>query len=496
MLHDEPGTDGSVALPAAGSLPARGARLRALLPAAWEDIGAEVRARVPVQVSARAGHIALSSIALGAFVVVAFAAAGTSILVPRASATYPGWEAGPLAIVFGHLALPRHAARLAYTALLFGMTFAYATALLSARSLHMRTIWLFAAGVPLIMLLGPPLQLNDVWNYLGYARLGALHHLDPYLFQMKAESNDPIFTFTSWRNYSSPYGPLFTALTYPLAFLPISIAYWIVKVGIVAAALALIWVVAWCARLLGRDPRLPVLFLAANPVYVFYAVGGFHNDFLMVLPATAALGLLLARRDRLAGAALMLAVAVKPTAIVLLPFLLMAARPPDRRLRVLAGCVLAGVPLLAMSLALFGTAIPNIAQQSHFITGFSIPNVTGILMGIGGSTTDLSRVANVGVVLVILWGLRRRDWIESAGWATVALIASVSWLMPWYVVWALPLAALTRSRALRRTVLVLTVYLVLSFAPAVSPFLASLGIRPLGSPADQAVLVYQARLQS
>jgi len=229
---------------------------------------------------------------------------------------------------------------------------------------------------------------------------------------------------------------------------------------------------------------------------VFYAVGGFHNDFLMVLPATAALGLLLARRDRLAGAALMLAVAVKPTAIVLLPFLLMAARPPDRRLRVLAGCVLAGVPLLAMSLALFGTAIPNIAQQSHFITGFSIPNVTGILIGIGGSTTDLSRVANVGVVLVILWGLRRRDWIESAGWATVALIASVSWLMPWYVVWALPLAALTRSRALRRTVLVLTVYLVLSFAPAVSPFLASLGIRPLGSPADQAVLVYQARLQS
>ena len=29
---------------------------------------------------------------------------------------------------------------------------------------------------------------------------------------------DPVYRFTSWHSLRSPYGPLFTALTYPLAF--------------------------------------------------------------------------------------------------------------------------------------------------------------------------------------------------------------------------------------------------------------------------------------
>ncbi len=45
---------------------------------------------------------------------------------------------------------------------------------------------------------------------------------------------------------------------------------------------------------------------------------------------------------------------------------------------------------------------------------------------------------------------RRRDWIVGAGWATLALIASLAWLVPWYVIWLLPLAALATSLSLRR----------------------------------------------
>ena len=55
--------------------------------------------------------------------------------------------------------------------------------------------------------------------------------------------HDPIYHFATWDNLHSPYGELFTALSYPLAFVPIPVAYWIVKVVTVALSLALIAIV-------------------------------------------------------------------------------------------------------------------------------------------------------------------------------------------------------------------------------------------------------------
>ncbi len=498
MRQENAATDGTVALPPAtrhGALAGGFAAEAPVRPPVRAAAFDRLRARIPAQLDERAGRIALGSIALAAFAVVVFASAGSSVLVPRSAATYPAWEAGPLHLLIAHAGLPKTAARVGYSVLLLAMTVAYGAALLAARSLSLRTTWAFVIATALIMLLGPPLGLNDVWNYLGYARLGAVHHLNPYQHVMFGESNDPIYAFATWRRYPSPYGPLFTAFSYPLAFLPIPVAYWIVKAAMIAAALAFIWTVDRCARLLGRDPRPVILLIAANPIYVFYELGGFHNDFLMLLPSMGAVALLLARRDRAAGAVLMVGVAVKMTVIVLLPFMLIAARPPERRLRLLAGCALATLPLVVIQLALFGSSLPNLGVQSQLITAFSIPNLTGLVLGLGGSTSGLIRLANIVVVLVILWGLRRDDWVAAAGWATVALICSVPWLMPWYVVWVLPLAGLAHSRRLRRTALVFTVFLVLTFVPENAAVMNAIGFNPMGSASDQAAMAYQHRLQ-
>ncbi len=48
---------------------------------------------------------------------------------------------------------------------------------------------------------------------------------------------------------------------------------------------------------------------------------------------------------------------------------------------------------------------------------------------------------------VTVWLLRRvwrgqMDWIDGAGWATAAMLVAASSLLPWYVAWLLPLAAL------------------------------------------------------
>lgn len=442
-----------------------------------------------------AGRLALSTLLLGSLTLVAFATSQGSVLVPRSTFSFPHWEAGPLHYLFGHPYASYNTLNGAFSVFVIAMGLAYGVSLIAVRNLSMRLIAVTIIGLHLVLLMAPPMQLTDLFNYLGYARLGAIHHLNPYVHTIHFESHDPIFRFSTWHNLSSPYGELFTAISYPIALLSIPVAYWLLKILAVGASLTFIWLVYRCAQLLGRDPRFAVLFVAANPIYLFYGVAGFHNDFLMLVPSTAAVMFLLQGRDRSAGAAVMLAVAVKFTAVLLLPFLLVAARPAHRRLQVLLGVVVVGVPLLAMSLALFGLTIPNLHDQSTLLTPFSVPNLVGLLLGIGGGTPTLLRLADVALVPVVAFFLyRRKDWLAGAGWSTLALMCTLAWLTPWYIIWVLPLAALGTSLRLRRATLAFSVFLVLTFVPVINKYTAEHNIKPLGTAAGQASQTRQNKL--
>ena len=111
-----------------------------------------------------------------------------------------------------------------------------------------------------------------------------------------------------------------------------------------------------------------------------------------------------------------------------------------------------------------------------------------MLIGIGGGTprpAARSRTSPSSSTVALLLR-RRRDWLAGAGWATLALIVSLAWLVPWYVIWLLPLAALGTSVRLRQAALALTVFLVLTFMPVTDMFLFEHGINPLNDPAGQA----------
>jgi hypothetical protein len=43
---------------------------------------------------------------------------------------------------------------------------------------------------------------------------------------------------------------------------------------------------------------------------------------------------------------------------------------------------------------------------------------------------------------------RGADPIRMAAWATVAILVATAWLVPWYLLWLLPLAALAADRRL------------------------------------------------
>jgi hypothetical protein len=442
-----------------------------------------------------AGRLAMVSLILGAGAIVAFAVSGPSTLVPRSNEVFPGWEAGPLHALFHGLPSAPKTLGWGFSVVMIVMLLGYFVILGAARSLSVRTIVVGILALHVILLMSPPLQLTDMFNYIGYARLGALHGLNPYTHVIKDEILDPVYRMSTWHKLSSPYGQLFTAATYLLPLGSLAVSYWLVKTITVLASLAFLALVWQCARRLGRDPRVAVVFVAFNPIYLVYAIGGFHNDFFLLIPSLGAIALLLARRDRAAGAVLMLAVFVKFTAILLLPFLLVAVLPARRRaLDVLLGAVAAAIPLLLLSVALFGFSLPNLQDQSTLLTWFSIPNVVGLVLGSGGSPA-LLRLFDVAVVVAVIVLLRRRgDWIARAGWATLALIASLAWLMPWYVIWLAPLAALGASPRLRRVTLALTVFLVLTFLPATQMIIQAQGFNPLDTPAGQASAKLQKQL--
>jgi hypothetical protein len=471
-------TDGTVALPSVRSF-----------------FGRWTLPRVQIRVGPVPGRIAIGALIVATLAIVAVAASGPTVLVPRSRVVFPGWDAGPLQSLITRPFTDPNTVGLGFSAVLVAMIVAYGVALAAIRSLSMRLIAVAVVVLHVILLMSPPLQLNDVWNYLGYARLGALHHFNPYTHVIRQESFDPVYAFSTWHNLRSPYGSLFSALTYPLAFLSLPVAYWILKVVTVLLSLCFIALVWQCARQLGRDPRFAVAFVAFNPIYLIYAVGGFHNDFFMLVPSMGAISLMLARRDRASGAALVLAIAVKFTAVLLLPFLLIAVRSRDRQLKFIVGAVLAAVPMIALSLALYGFSLPNLSDQASLLTDFSIPNVVGLLIGIGGGSPGLLRIMTAGVVVVVAYEIyRRRDWLTGAGWSTFALLASLAWLVPWYVIWLLPLAALAMSPGLRRTAFVFTVFLILTFMPAAQIYMNAHNINPLGSSVGQASRQHQQKL--
>ncbi len=415
----------------------------------------------------RAGHAALGLL-LGASLVFALGtASGPSTEVPASKFGWPGWLGGPLPDVGLQMTSARFLTLITVMALCHVVVIAF-SGLLSAR-------WALGGVVAahLVYVLAPPVLSPDVFGYLAYARIGTVHGLNPYVQSPLAIMADPIYTFVRWRLQIDPYGPLFTLVSYPLGVLGLAAGLWTVKVATGLVSLGLVAAVWASARRLGVAPVGPTVFVGLNPFLLLYGVGGAHNDLLMMALVMVAVLLVLERREGLGATALASAVAVKASAGLLLPFLVLGSR---RRLRAAAVAVAAGLVLLGVALVAFGTEglagmLHGLSTQSVKISSHNVPNGLGWAFGFGGVSPGVRIVASgvlaasVTVLLVRVW--RGSDWLTGMGWAMLALLATTTWLMHWYLVWLLPLAALGRSRVLRVAALALPAVMVLTGLPPV-----------------------------
>jgi Glycosyltransferase family 87 len=337
---------------------------------------------------------------------------------------------------------------------------AYLGFLAAAPRLGRRLVWGAILVLVAAFAAAPVLLSHDVYSYVDYARLGVRHGLDPYVHPPLAAPGDPAYAGVTWIEATSAYGPLFTLLTYPLAWLPVGVAVAVLKA---VAALSVLGIAALTARIAawrGADPLRAAAFVALNPLVLVHVVGGAHNDGLTMLLAMAAVAALLSARDLTAGAALAAAVATKLSAAFLAPFAVLGARRP----RPLIGALVAVLGIgIAAWLAFgwdwlngFGLAGENQSRTSHM----SIPITAARLTGLDPSPVRLAAAllfaAAIGCLLAWTW--RGGDWVRAAAWAALALLLATSWLLPWYLLWLLPLAAVSRDRPLQLLSLALTAY--------------------------------------
>jgi alpha-1,6-mannosyltransferase len=396
------------------------------------------------------------------------AAAGASGFIPASWHGLPGWMAGPLPGV------GRPLTSSLYAGLFVSMCGCYALVLVLARHVEARTAASAIVLLHVLFLLAPPLLSADIFGYIDYARIGAVHGLDPYANGPASVPHDAVFAFMRWRgDLPSPYGPLFTLASYALAPLSVAASFWVLKALAAAASLAIVWLVWDCARRLRIDAVPAAMLVGLNPLVLVWAVGGAHNDLIVVAAVTAGVWLAVVGRERLAGAALAGAAALKVSAGVMLPFLV-AGRPRGGRRGALEGAVVAGAAAIVVALAAFGTGVTGMLRaqvdQQNLVATASLPNQVGKWLGFGGITGGIRAIA-LALFVVVLAALLlrtwrgRMGWIAAGGWATVAMLATSAWLMPWYVTWVLPLAALGRDRRLMAATLALCAYLVVMRTP-------------------------------
>ena len=343
------------------------------------------------------------------------------------------------------------------------------TDVLGERITDIRGLWRMQALWMLPSLLVPPLFSRDPYSYFVQGRLMQLG-LDPYANGAAAVPGwfragvDPM-----WAETPTPYGPLYLAvqqLVVSIAQTPFWSTIGFRTVALIGVA-AMAYYVPKLAALQGINPAAALWLAVLNPlVLLHFALGG-HNDAVMVGLMVA--GAYYALQQRVAVAALLLAaaVAVKPIAIVIVPFAALAliARDASAIRRIVAYAV-SGATVLAMVIAA-GYAIgvgvgwiQALTTPGTVRTWLSPPTAIGMTIGLigqwlGNPDLDVTAVQSVRLVFIVAalavcaWLLLKpqgRTPLRGAVLAFTVIIFFGPVVQPWYLLWALPLIAVTGLR--------------------------------------------------
>jgi len=327
--------------------------------------------------------------------------------------------------------------------------------------------WLLTTGLlwGLPLLASAPLGSRDAYAYACQGQL-VDHGLDPYRVGVAALPCTWLGSVpTLWWHTPVPYGPLWLVLSGGAAsgsggHLWLAVG-WLRLVAVAGVAL-LGWAGRGLARALSVDPLQAGWLALASPLVLVHAVSGAHNDALLAGLVLAALAVAArpvpaARWALAAGGLLGLAVAVKVTALVAAPFVVLLVARDRRWGPVLRTAALTGVGLVAGFAAVavpsgYGLGfLPALSGTSRLIQWTSLPTGVGMTAGylaraagrpgLAGTALDVARVAGLVVLAGLLvgvwwWARQRADRPQSTVLAAGLALAATTVLAPvafgWY----------------------------------------------------------------
>ncbi|MGH2710644.1 MAG: hypothetical protein ACRDH9_05505 [Actinomycetota bacterium] len=353
-----------------------------------------------------------------------------------------------------------------------GITYAYSFVVVAAFVPYVVAGWAARRGISfrraavaggvlhLIVLLAPLTQSQDLYSYLFYGKMWAVHGANPYTVLPRAFASDAWFPWVQWTDQATVYGPVWTMVTGGVARIAggsLAAGYVWMKAVVLTLGAASMFGLAAAARARGSDQGRAVLLGAWNPLMIVSLSLGGHAD--VAVAAAILWGLVADRRGRpllatvlLTGAWLVKAYA----AVVLLVYLLaLLKRRPPLALRATAvamgGTTLAWLPFWKGPSTLEGLA--GIAGRASASLAGQLQLALGSVFG-DEPATLIVRIAAAGVIGAVILMVTRRSGFAEDPWpgaaaAFLAYVAVTPWFLYWHLAGPLTLALVAGGAAVR-----------------------------------------------
>jgi alpha-1,6-mannosyltransferase len=328
------------------------------------------------------------------------------------------------------------------------------------------------------LLLSVPLFSRDTYSYLAQGAL-LRDGFDPYVVGPIENPNSLLDNVSPiWTTTTAPYGPAFILIAKFVTMLvgnDIVAGTMLLRLCMLPGLALLIWAAPRVARHIGADGATALWICALNPLVIIHLMGGVHNEMLMVGLMMVGIALTFAGRHIWGVGLIAVAVAVKATAGLALPFMVWVwARdlrqrrnyPPVKAFAAAtAGSAIVFIAVFAVLSLLAGVGLgwlTALAGSVKIINWLTVPTAaSNLINALGGlfigvnfyAVLDIARIVGIVVIAVSLpvawWRFRHTDREALTGIAVVMVIVVlfVPAALPWYYTWPLAIvAALAQTR--------------------------------------------------
>ncbi|MDG4666454.1 alpha-(1-_6)-mannopyranosyltransferase A [Mycobacterium sp. 236(2023)] len=328
------------------------------------------------------------------------------------------------------------------------------------------------------LLLSVPLFSRDTYSYLAQGAL-LRDGFDPYLVGPVDNPNSLLDNVSPiWTTTTAPYGPAFILVAKFVTVIvgnDVVAGTMLLRLCMLPGLLLLIWAAPRVARHVGASGAAALWICVLNPLVIIHLMGGVHNEMLMVGLMMAGIALCFSGRNVSGVTLIAVAVAVKATAGLALPFMVWvwARRLRDRRgftplkafAAATAGSLLVFVAVFAVLSLAAGVGLgwlTALAGSVKIINWLTVPtavaNLANSLIGLITpvnfyAVLETTRIVGIAIIAIsaplLWWRYRRTDRDALMGIALVmgVVVLFVPAALPWYYTWPLAvIAALAQSR--------------------------------------------------